>query len=376
MSMRNWILALPMKRSGAGFWGFACVGIILLSMMSIGCKKEDPMSPDDPTSGTYFPPVGGSDWVQVSPNTLGWDMDAMEELKRFLIEKNTKSFMILVDGRIAIEEYLNGHSPTEEWEWNSAGKTLVTAITGIAAAEGRLDIQKPASDYLGNGWTNMPLEKERLITVRNLLTMTSGIDDTRQLVTRQNLTYVADAGTRWAYGNVFQKLMDIVGPQGDESYNRYFNEKLRDRIGMDGRWNHGLIFRIYHSTTRSMARFGLLALHHGKWQDEQIVPEAFFRESTQPSQEINPSYGYLWWLNGGSRYMVPSSQNIFPGRLVPNAPTDMYAAMGARDQRIYVVPSKKMVIIRMGESSDPMNSSFAVSGFDNELWAKINAVIN
>jgi CubicO group peptidase (beta-lactamase class C family) len=53
----------------------------------------------------------------------------------------------------------------------------------------------------------------------------------------------------------------------------------------------------------------------------------------------------------------------------------MYAAMGAADQRIYVIPSKKMVIIRMGNSSDPDNPDFAVSGFDNELWQKINAVI-
>lgn len=50
--------------------------------------------------------------------------------------------------------------------------------------------------------------------------------------------------------------------------------------------------------------------------------------------------------------------------------------MGAKDQRIYVVPSKKMVIIRMGEAADSLNSNFAVSGFDNDLWAKINILVN
>jgi hypothetical protein len=54
----------------------------------------------------------------------------------------------------------------------------------------------------------------------------------------------------------------------------------------------------------------------------------------------------------------------------------MYSAMGANDQRIYVIPSKKMVVIRMGDASDPANPNFAVSGFDNELWSKINALIN
>ena len=73
--------------------------------------------------------------------------------------------------------------------------------------------------------------------------------------------------------------------------------------------------------------------------------------------------------------MVPGGQTIYPSTLVPNAPADMYAAMGAEDQRIYVVPSKNMVIIRMGDASDPKNPSFALSGFDNELWQKINAVV-
>ena len=66
---------------------------------------------------------------------------------------------------------------------------------------------------------------------------------------------------------------------------------------------------------------------------------------------------------------------MYPGTLVPNAPADMYAAMGAEDQRIYLVPSKKMVVVRMGNASNPDNPSFAVSGFDNELWGKLNAVI-
>jgi hypothetical protein len=73
--------------------------------------------------------------------------------------------------------------------------------------------------------------------------------------------------------------------------------------------------------------------------------------------------------------MVPGSQTVYPTTLIPIAPTDMYAAMGKDDQRIYVIPSKNMVVIRMGDASDPENQSFAVSGFDDALWQKINAVI-
>lgn len=347
--------------------------ILLLSFAS--CSNNDGNQPT-PSDTMYFPPNTAAVWETKSPESLGWNQNAIAPLKEFLVEKHTKSFMILVNGRIVMEEYFNGHNSAAEWAWNSAGKTLVSATTGIAQQEGLVNINDKASNYLGISWTNMPLEKENLITVRNLLTMTSGIDNSKELIIKPNLTYVADAGTRWAYGNVFQKLTDVVAQGSNQGFESYFNSKLKSRIGMDGFWNFGTIFTIYHSTTRSMARFGLLALNKGKWNSEQIVNESFFDQSITTSQSINPAYGYLWWLNGKSKYMVPGGQNVYQGSLVPNAPADMYAAMGAGDQRIYVIPSKKMVVIRMGDASEPENPSFAVSGFDNALWEKINAVIN
>ncbi len=350
-----------------------CFLVLLLSIVS--CSKSDDVQAE-PVENLYFPAAASADWETKSVSNLDWNQNAIQPLKDFLIQKNTKSFMILINGRIVMEEYFNGHTAASTWEWNSAGKTLVSATTGIAQQEGLLNISNKASDYLGTAWTSMPLPKENLITVRNLLTMTAGNDDTKQLVIKSNLTYVADAGTRWAYSNIFQKLTDVVANVSNKPFETYFNEKLKNKIGMEGYWNFGTIFTIYHSTTRSMARFGLLALNNGKWNNEQIINESFFKESVTTSQNINPSYGYLWWLNGKIKYMVPAQQTVYQGYLVPNAPADMYAAMGAKDQRIYVIPSKKMVVIRMGEAADPANPSFAVSGFDNELWAKINAVIN
>jgi CubicO group peptidase (beta-lactamase class C family) len=348
--------------------------LFVLLIFLKGCSKDDDTGNGTGTS-MYFPSDPGTEWETESVAELGWNQNAIQSLKDFLVQKNSKSFMILVNGRIAIEEYFNGHSASAVWEWNSAGKTLVGATTGIAQQEGLLGINNRVSLYTGTGWTNMPLEKENLITVRHLLTMTSGIDDSKQLVVKQNLTYIADAGTRWAYGNVFQKLIDVVSAAGTRDFETYFSEKLKNRIGMDGYWNFGTIFTIYHSTTRSMARFGLLALNNGKWKDDQVVDESFFTQSTGSSQVINPSYGYFWWLNGKTKYMLPGGQDVYSGPLVPNAPADMYAAMGAADQRIYVIPGKKMVVVRMGNASDPANPDFAVSGFDNDLWEKINAVI-
>jgi len=348
--------------------------LIIFLLPFLGCKKN--IQPQHIINeAMYFPLNTNTEWETKSIASLGWNQNAVEPLKNYLIQKNTKSFMILVNGRIVMEEYFDGHSQNTSWEWNSAGKTLVAITTGIAQQENLININDKVSKYLGIGWTSEPLAKENLITSKNLLTMTSGINDVSNLVTTSNLTYLADAGTRWSYHNVFQKLMNVVASASNQNFETYFNVKLKNKIGMDGYWHTGIIFKIYNSNSRSMARFGLLALNKGKWLNEQIINESFFNESMSTSQSINPSYGYFWWLNGKANYMLPNSQTVYQGLLVPNAPADMYAAMGAKDQRIYVIPSKNMVVIRMGNATNSANPTFALSNFDNELWSKINEII-
>lgn len=346
--------------------------IILFSLL--GCSSEENSSTIEETM--YFPPIGSSTWETKTITSLGWNPSQVQPLLDFLELKNTKGFIVLHNGKIVMEHYFNGHTANDTWQWNSAGKTLTATTIGIAQQENLININTSVSEYLGTGWTSEPLDKENLITSRHLLTMTSGINDENDLVILSNLTYLADAGTRWSYHNVFQKLMDVVAVSSGQTFENYFNVKLKNKIGMNGFWNNGIIYKIYHSNTRSMARFGLLALNKGKWSNEQIINPTYFNESITTSQNINPAYGYLWWLNGTSNFMLPGGQTSYSGSIVPNAPTEMYAAMGAADQRIYVIPSKKLVIVRMGEASNPANPNFAVSGFDNELWQKINAVIN
>ncbi|TXI68762.1 MAG: class C beta-lactamase-related serine hydrolase [Flavobacterium sp.] len=348
---------------------------LLASLLFINCSSDD-SSTTTPVEQMYFPPIGSTTWETKTVASLGWNESQVQPLLDYLELKHTKGFIVLHNGKIVLEHYFNGHTANDTWQWNSAGKTLTASTIGIAQQENLLNINTRVSQYLGTGWTSEPIEKENLITSRHLLTMTSGINDESDLVILPNLTYLADAGTRWSYHNVFQKLMDVTAASSGQTFENYFNAKLKNKIGMDGFWNNGVIYKIYHSNTRSMARFGLLAMNKGKWNNEQIINQTYFNESISTSQNINPSYGYLWWLNGKSNFMLPGGQTSYTGSIVPNAPAEMYAAMGAADQRIYVVPSKKIVIVRMGEASNPANPSFAVSGFDNELWGKINAVIN
>lgn len=346
-------------------------------VLAITCSSADSRADlENPvTEQMYFPPNSGSEWETKSMSTLGWKTSKVQDLLDYLELKHSKSFMILQNGKIVMENYFDGHTSTSPWYWASAGKTLTSVVTGIAEQEGFININNKVSTYIGTGWTSEPLAKENLITCKNLLTMTSGLDDDLgDDVSPANLQYKADAGTRWAYHNVYVKLQDVISKATGKTWEDYFNMRLKDKIGMTGTWlpsNNNIVF---WSTTRSMARFGLLALNNGNWNGTQIINPTYFHDATNTSQNINNSYGYLWWLNGKSSYHLPQTQVAISGSIIPIAPKDMYCALGKNDQKIYVIPSKNLVIVRMGNSAD--NTNFALSDFDDILWQKINAVIN
>ncbi|WP_396601689.1 serine hydrolase domain-containing protein [Algibacter sp. R77976] len=347
--------------------------VFLIFSCSSNESKED--EEEQVNDELYFPSLTSDTWETKFIADLNWNESELESLLDYLEEKNTKSFIVLHNGKIVLEEYMNDHDATKAWYWASAGKTLTTAVSGIAQDEGLININNKVSDYLGTGWTSATLEKENLITCKNLLSMNSGLDDTTgDDVSPANLQYIADAGSRWAYHNVYVKMQDVIAEASNQDWSDFFNTSLRDKIGMTGQWINLGDLSVYWSNARSMARFGLLTLAKGKWETTQIIPESFLNEATNTSQNINEAYGYMWWLNGKGSYHLPSTQVEFNGKLIPNAPDDMYAALGKNDQKIYVVPSQDLVIIRMGEAAD--DDTFALSSFDNDLWAKINALVD
>ena len=351
--------------------------LLIVAFLIFGCSSDNNSDNNAPTEeAMYFPPSDGNvTWETKTISSLGWNQSAVQPLLDYLELKHSKSFIILVNGRIVMENYFNGHDATLPWYWASAGKTLTSTVTGIAEQEGLININNKVSDYIGTGWTSAPIAKENLITCKNLLSMNSGLNDALgDDVSPANLQYVADANTRWAYHNVYVKLQDVVAQASGQTWTNYFNTKLRDKLGMTGgSWiNSGDGLSVYWSTARNMARFGLMALNKGKWNGNQVVNEAYFNAATNTSQTINQAYGYLWWLNGKSSYHLPQSQLQLNGSIIPHGPNDMFMALGKNDQKIYVIPSKKMVIIRMGDAADTVN--MALSDFDDVLWQKISAL--
>lgn len=320
----------------------------------------------------YFPPNDSDEWATLKVTEIGWDNTKVDELMNFLDTTKTKGFIVLVDGKIVIEEYFNDHDKDKFWYWASAGKSLTSVLIGLAQQEGMLDINNPTSDYLGDGWTSMELEKEREIKIKHNLTMSTGLNYKgvdSDCMTPECLTYLNEAGTHWYYHNApYRLLLDVLDSAYDKRINQITSQLIGNKIGMGGLW----IDYVRWGKTRDMARFGSFIAAGGKWADDfQLDPE-YFNDMINTSQEMNLSYGYLWWLNGKDKYKLPGFDLVLNGPLTPTAPMDMFAALGKNDQKIYVVPSMNMVVVRVGD--DAGDSNFAVSSYDTKLWEKISAL--
>ncbi len=351
----------------------------------ISCTKEDNdhSTPDPDPSDMYFPPLHSAEWDTVTPLSLGWNEPALDDLKTFLEDHGTRAFLVLKDGRLVVEEYwgdkistLGSFDRHSQWYWASAGKTLTAFLVGRAQEDGLLDIYDRTSDYLGEGWTSLTQDQEEKILIRHQLTMTTGLDyETESLDCTDPvcLQYKADPGKQWFYHNAPYTLLEsVVSEAAGISYNGYTDQTIETEIGMDGSWIKLGDNNVYWSTARDVARFGHLLLNKGQWDGKSVLgDEAFLEEMTQSSQDINPSYGYLTWLNGKGSVVLPGSTWSFNFSMAPDAPDDLYAAMGKNGQFIDVVPSENLVVVRMGEAPD---NALVPAQFHNEMWKKLGEV--
>jgi CubicO group peptidase (beta-lactamase class C family) len=321
----------------------------------------------------YFPPNGSNSWDTISPQQLGWCTQRIDSLYNMLQANGTKAFIILKNGKIVIERYFGTFTSDSPWYWASAGKTVTAFLVGMAQQENLLRISDSTSKYLGTGWTSCPADKERLITVKNQLSMTTGLDYAvadQDCKTPSCLNYKSDAGNQWYYHNApYLLLQNVIATASGNTYNQFTNTRLNARIGTSGLWLNG----VFYSRARAMARFGSLILNKGRWANDTLMHDtAYFNQMINTSQSLNEAYGYLWWLNGKSSFRLPQSTFQFNGKLFPNAPNDLIAALGKNDQKLYVVPSLNMVVVRMGESSDLSPVPVVL---DTLIWHELNQII-
>ncbi|MDP2859727.1 MAG: serine hydrolase [Bacillota bacterium] len=296
-------------------------------------------------------------WEKVSPQNLGWDAQKLRETLEFARANNSTALVVLHKGKIVDEEYWQQWGARSKANIASAAKGMMSTLIGIAQQQGKLKLDDFVSGYLGNGWSNAPLEKEQVITIRHLLTMTSGLD--------HRLEYEAAPGTKWLYNTLaYHKLMGVVEKATRKTINAFSAEVLFGPLGMsDSRWFTGSVT----ASARDMARFGLMILGRGTWAGRQIVEEAYLGAALDTSQDLNHSYGYLWWLNGKDSVVTPGVPLLVRRSLVPEAPADLVAALGMGDKKIYVVPSLDLVVVRHGTAANDATAR-AGTPFDSGLW--------
>ncbi|NBB89134.1 MAG: serine hydrolase [Bacteroidetes bacterium] len=325
----------------------------------------------------YYPPTNSDEWEQIDPSELNWCADSIDAFYDWLEEKNSKAFLVLQDGKIVLERYFGTFQPDSIWLWASAGKTLTSFMIGQAQAEGQLAIDDPMADYLGRGWTDLTPEREDSIKIIHGLTMTSGLDDSIDpfCTDPECLQYLTPPGTRWAYHNgPYTSLLGVLENAYNLGINLLTNQLLKRDTGMDGFWLSLGFNRIYFSTARSMARFGWLIANYGKWENKTLLDDMDYLEAMRkPSQNLNPSYGYLWWLNGEDAHMLPVDRTRYSGPLAPEAPNDAYFAIGALSQIIAIHPATNRVIVRMGlEPND--SSGLAPTEFLREMHERMESL--
>jgi len=322
----------------------------------------------------YFPSVDTEEWETLSPEQLGWNPEYLDNLHHFLDSSQSKAFILLKDGKIVLEWYFGEFTTDSVWYWASAGKGMTAFLTGILQSEGLLDIEDPTNMYLGDGWTQAPKEKEDLITIRHQLSMVSGLNDLipeRDCTLPSCLEYLEDPEQRWAYYNApYTLITNVLEEASNMSLNLLLFNRISRKTGINAAYIPIDFNRIIFSRPRNFVRFGLLMLAEGNWDGEQILEDtAYFNQMINSSQELNKSYGYLWWLNGKESFMLPQLQFIFNGPLFPDAQSDTYAALGLNGQILSVTPSKNLVFIRMG--NNPGGAAVPIS-LNNDIWTYLN----
>ena len=289
----------------------------------------------------------GEEWETAAPASRGMDAAGLEKAKVWLESHNSKSGVVIRHGRIVAEWYFGGADRQSKFAAYSTSKSLSSMATGLAIADGKLALDHT----VGRSIPDASPDGKRSVTVKQLLSMTSGVHNDGGIGQREDLFSYAlrtapmdhEPGAKWDYNNTGLALLSPVfrkatGKQIDE----FLGERLFRPIGIsvgDWTWERreelALPYSGCHTTARSLGRIGLLVLHQGQWKDKQIVPAAWLAESIAPSQELNKSYGYLWWNNTTNKW--------------PNVPKDAFAALGKWDNNILVVPSLDLVVIRQSD---------------------------
>lgn len=279
-------------------------------------------------------------------------------------ESRGLSVLVMKGDKIVFEDYQNGHTADRPWNLASGTKSF-SGVMCAAAIEDKLisGFDEQVSDTITE-WKSDPRKSK--ITIRQLLSLTSGIDAGQIGVVPTYVEAISkpaehDPGTHFEYGPVpfqtFGELMTRKLKPKNETVMGYLKRRILTPIGLNvAFWREingqPLLPQGANLTAREWAKFGLFLKSGGKWNGKQIVAKKLLEEIVVGSK-ANPAYGLTFWLN--NKGVNPQGRAIggAVGAISQNGIAagvkDLYMAAGAANQRLYIIPSLDMVIVRQGQ---------------------------
>jgi len=351
------VAACRTRNDGDSLGGSAAPGstttdVVTTDVVTTDVVTTDVVTTDVEVGDAYFPPLAGI-WEPITPSQAGFTDEGVKAVLDLVGASNSQSFVLLRDGRIVAERYWMGADDTTTRDIASAQKPVTSTLLGLARDRGLLQFDDSVSDYLGAGWSRASVADEGVITLRHLMTMTSGLNP-------RTLRKDVAPDVKWDYNtDAYQKLRQVLEVAVESDINTISDEWLFEQIGVgDGAaWNvrAGVVDAVGDEqwgltlTAREIARFGLFAARNGQWMGTQIADPEWFAEAWTATP-LMVDYGLIWWLIG-------------KGRLANRgAPPDLVAGLGAQDQKLYVSPSTGIVVARQGNAAG--ESTQAGSDFD------------
>ncbi len=261
--------------------------------------------------------------------------------------------------RVVLEEYQGTFTAETPHPLASGTKAFACALAALADADGLLPLDQPVARALPEFGGDSLLAR---ITVRHLLSLTSGLEPDPA---GRGLRLAAPPGRRFAYGGLgFVIFGEALARQlHGEDLLAWLSRRVLAPVGAlpaawqrDGAGRPGLASGAAF-TARAWGRYGLLLLHGGAWRGRQLVPRAALAECGKGSA-ANPSYGLGLWLNAAAPVGPPPPGVEVAGptdRVIdaPDLPHDLWLAAGTGGQRLYILPSAGLVVVRFGHNTGP-----------------------
>ncbi|WP_298155230.1 serine hydrolase [Flavobacterium sp.] len=272
--------------------------------------------------------------------------------------KRSRSVLVIYKDHIVAEKYVTGFNKDSKILGWSMTKSITATMFGVLQKQGKMDINKPAPIA---DWQR---DKRAKITINDLLHMNSGLeweenyekicDATTMLFQAEDMGKVQlekpaifEPNAHWNYSSGTTNLLSRILRNQFKTHQEYLDfwySAFIDKIGMNSMivesdMAGNFVGSSYGwATTRDWAKFGLLYLHKGNWNGEQLFDESWAKYVATPTHGSNNRYGAHFWLNAGGKY--------------PDAPKDLYSCNGFQGQMIFIIPSKDLVIVRMGLTDD------------------------